>query len=410
MNDPARQPDAVPPTRIRRLPLAALALALAAPACASTDPAARPAQSAREQSATATAPQASSTTPARRTRAPRSWLGFRVGNWPSANWRPYAADSPFNQPIPPRVRVHPRSRAYVEQILQWSLPAAVVGGVAGTSDDYAHPTYWAQRSDPVYTLRPTTDWGHPELRGDRIRIPRGARAALGGDGHMTVVQPNGWEYDFWQAREIGDRDGGILRYSAGAKLRVDGPGTDGGATASDFGNLAGIIRAPELAAGRIDHALFVVIRCAASGTRFGFGTRRLRNEDDSAFVYPATGGGSPCDDGAEVPPMGARLQLAMSEAELDALPVPAWKRGVLRALARYGAYVGDTGGPGVGLQIESSLTYMVFGRPDPLVQLAQRQEAAGDPFVSLNGDRWLFDVSSDIDWLSKLRVVAPPRR
>ncbi len=151
----------------------------------------------------------------------------------------------------------------------------------------------------------------------------------------------------------------MLRYTAAARLRVDGSGIDGGATAADFGNLAGVIRAPELAAGRIDHALFLVIRCAASGNRFGFGTRH-RGGDDSAWVYPASGGSAPCRDGSRAPPLGARLQLAMSERELNALPVPPWKRAILRALARYGAYVGDTGGPGVGLQIESSLTYTAF--------------------------------------------------
>lgn len=396
MPAPARHPGAVPRRLRLLLACGVLALPFGTASCAGADP------------APPTSTGSSRTVPAAETAATRTWRGFRPGRWPGADWRPYAADSPFNQPIRRGTRVHPLSSRYISQILAWSLPAAVVGGVAGTTDDYAHPTYWASRRDPVYTLRPTSSWGHPELRGDRIRIPRRARAALGGDGHMTVVQPDGWEYDFWRAREIGT-DGGVIRYTAAARLRVDGSGIDGGATAADFGNLAGVIRAPELAAGRIDHALFLVIRCAASGTRFGFGTRH-RGGDDSAWVYPAGGGGAPCRDGSQAPPLGARLQLAMSERELNALPVPPWKRAILRALARYGAYVGDTGGPGVGLQIESSLTYTAFGHPDPLVQLARRQQAAGGPFVSQSGDRWLFDISSDVDWIRKLRVVVPPKR
>lgn len=382
----------VPVRRRSRILLLCGALTLSSASCAGAEPGPAPTSTART-AATAAAP---------------SWQGFRAGRWPGADWRPYAASSPFNQPIPRGTRVHPLSSRYVRQILAWSLPAAVVGGVAGTTNDYAHPTYWASRRDPIYTLRPTSDWGQPALRGKRIHVPRQAQAALGGDGHMTVVQPNGWEYDFWQARPHG-AGGGVLRYTAGARLRIDGSGIDGGATAADFGNLAGIIRAPELAAGRIDHALFLVIRCAASGTRFGYGVKR-RSHDDSAWVYPAGGGGAPCHDGSEAPPLGARLRLAMSERELNALAVPPWKRAILRALARYGAYVGDTGGPGVGLQIESSLTYTAFGAPDPLVQLARRQQAAGDPFVRQSGEWWLFDVSSDVDWLRKLRVVVPPKR
>lgn len=342
-------------------------------------------------------------------RAQESWQGFRAGRWPGADWRPYADSSPFNQPIPRDVRVHPESSRYVRQILSWSLPAAVVGGVAGTREDYAHPTYWARRGDPLYTLRPSTDWGDPTLAGERIHIPPEATAALGDDGHLTVVQPDGWEYDFWRAQELDDADGGILRYAAGARLRIDGSGVDGGATAADFGNLAGIIRAPELAAGRIDHALFLVISCAAPTDSFGFDATVRPGAGDSAYVHPATGGGSICPAGVDAPPLGARLQLALSAAQIDALGLPPWKRAILRALARYGAYVGDTGGPGVGLQIESSLTYTAFGRPDPLVQLAQRQRASGDARVTQNGDRWLFNVASDVDWLRHLRVVAPPK-
>lgn len=336
-----------------------------------------------------------------------SWQGFQAGRWPGATWRPYAASSPFNQPIARGVRVHPRSRRYVAQMLERGVPAPIVGGTSGTEDDYGHPTYWARRGDPVYTLRPTTSWGHENLRGARVRIPRGARPAPGSDGHMTVVQPDGWEYDFWRS-EVPNGRGGVLRYAAGARLRVDGPGTRGGATAADFGNLAGIMRAPELAAGRIDHALFLVIDCA-SGTRdFGFGARPPR-DDDSAFVYPADGGGSRCSRDVDAPPLGARVQLVMTGAEIDALDAPPWKSAILRAMVRYGAYIGDTGGPGFALQAESSLTYTAFGRPDPLVSLGQRQTEAGDGLVRLFDDRYVFDVASGVDWASRLRVVAPPK-
>lgn len=335
------------------------------------------------------------------------WSGFGVGNWPGADWRPYSAKSPFNQRIPKKVRVHARSREYVNQILQWSLPSSIVGGVAGTSSDYAHPTYWAQPSDPLYTLQPSSNWGDVSIRGQRIRIPSGARPALGGDGHMTIVQPDGWEYDFWRAREP---SGSVLNYTAGSRIRVNGSGLRAGATASDFGNLAGIIRAPELAAGKINHALFLVIRCTSSTTSYGWGAAKRGNSgNDSAFVYPATGGGSSCG-GNDGLPMGARLQLAISEKKIKSLRLPVWKRGVLLALKRYGAYVGDTGGPGVGVMIESSLTYTAFGRADPLVSFGQARKAAGDGFVSTNGGRVSFDIAKGVDWQSKLRVVAPPKR
>ena len=55
--------------------------------------------------------------------------------------------------------------------------------------------------------------------------------------------------------------------------------------------------------------------------------------------------------------MGVRLWLEMTREEIEALRVPSWKKTVLRALATYGAYFGDTGGPGVGFQFESGTTY-----------------------------------------------------
>lgn len=342
-------------------------------------------------------------------RRPTSWLGFHAGQWPGADWRPYSADSPFNVPISAHVRVHPRSRAIVERILSWGVPARLVAGTSDTGDDYGHPTYYARSSDPVYRLRPTMQWGRSPIRGVRIHVPAAARPAGGSDGHMTVVQPNGWEYDFWRASSK-PPSGGTLRFGWGGRVRIDGSGTGGEATASGFGNLAGIVRAPELAAGRIDHALFVVVRCTSGDGSFHFGVRRPHDRNQSAFVYPATHGGSRCPASERgAPPMGARLQLAMSGAEIDALGLPEWKRAILHALARYGGYVGDTGGPGFAIQLESGSTYTAFGYADPLLGFAAQSGGETDGSVQEYEGRYLFDIASGVDWASRLRVVTPPR-
>jgi len=104
------------------------------------------------------------------------------------------------------------------------------------------------------------------------------------------------------------------------------------------------------------------------------------------------------------PPLGARLQLTMSRAQIAALPVPAWKKAILRALARYGGYVGDTGGDGINFMFESSTMYTSFGFADPLVSFAQ---ANG---VRQSGGRYVFDIAPGVDWARYLRVVPPPRR
>jgi hypothetical protein len=323
-------------------------------------------------------------------------------------WRPYAPTSPFNVPIGAQPRVHPASRQIVSRILSLGSLSTLVVGQSDTPDDYAHPTFWARASDPVYRLSSILH-PHDPLNGTRIRIPAAARPAGGGDGHMTVVEPDGWEYDFWQVRDK-PRGGGTMRFSIGGRLRVDGSGLVHGTTAAGFGNLAGIIRAPELAAGRIDHALFVVLRCTGTGRWFGYGARPSRDRGDSSYVYPAHGGGARCDsDDEAAPPMGARLQLAMSGTQIGALPMPAWKKAILTALARYGGYVGDTGGPGFAVELESGTTYTAFGSPDPLVQFARHAVPTGGGLVRSYGDRYTFDLAGGIDWTRYLRVVAPPK-
>ena len=99
--------------------------------------------------------------------------------------------------------------------------------------------------------------------------------------------------------------------------------------------------------------------------------------------------------------MGARFQLDMSDAEIDSLPVPAWKKTILRAMARYGMYFGDTGSGGWGIQMESGATYTSFGLPDALVTFARAAGVPGD------GDDYVFDVGAGIDWRSRLRVIDP---
>ena len=180
----------------------------------------------------------------------------------------------------------------------------------------------------------------------RVRIPDAARAAAGSDGHMTVVdQASGWEYDFWQVRRK-PRGGGRLLISWGGRTRIDGDGLGSDANAAHYGSLAGIIRAEEMRRGRIDHALFMLVRC-----------------DSGRKVYPARGLGLRVRQLAGAPSQGTRFQLDLSPAEIDALRMPDWKKTILRAMAEYGLYVGDTtGGTPWNIWFESGATYTSFGR------------------------------------------------
>ncbi len=316
---------------------------------------------------------------------------FGVGRWPSACWRPYSKDSPFNRRVPRTPRLHPESGDIVTRLREWGPVQRLVFGTAGTGRDFGHPIYYAEPNSPVFRVR-CIRWRPCEVDGLRGRIPDEARPAAGGDGHMAVVdQRSGWEYDFWKVRRK-PRGGGTLVVDHGGRTRIRGTGLGSNATAARFGLLAGIVRPQELEAGRIPHALFVTVRCSSGRS-----------------VYPSAprGTGAPCrrfgepDPGA--PPMGARLWLDMSEREIDRLPVPDWKRTVLRALRRYGGFVGDTmnGNSSLGIMVESGAGYTSFGYEDPWMELAEELDAG-----TWEGMRVL-DLDIDPDWRRHLRILHP---
>jgi hypothetical protein len=307
-----------------------------------------------------------------------------LGNWPAACWHPYATTSPFNRRIPASPRLAANSAAVVSRLVGFGTPTNLVAGTGGTSNDWGHPTYYSGLLDPVFTLHCTQAWGVCPIEGMKVRVPNAARPAGGGDAHMTIVdQAAGWEYDLW-AVSSKPSGGGTLSFGWGGRTRIDGDGLNSGGTGSKVGNLAGVIRAQEMAAGHIDHALFMVVNC-----------------DSGAFVYPAGKVGRACASRTNAPAMGTRFALNMTTAQIDALAVPAWKKTILRAMAEYGMYVGDTGGGAWGLQFESGTMYTSLGRVDPLVTFAVQNKVT--PWQGT----YVFDLKTGVDYAGRLRVLDP---
>lgn len=318
---------------------------------------------------------------------------------PGACWRPYADSSPFNRVIPKRARRALRSKAIVKQLRKGgSVSSLVVGNPAR---DAGNATYYSEASDPLFVLHCTeASYGRCPIKGMSIRVPdqalpAGGAASLGHetDAHMTVVdQASGWEYDMWSVRAK-PPGGGRLDFGWGGRTRIDGDGLGSGATSAHFGNLAGIIRGPELAAGYIPHALAMFVPCIHGA------------------VYPAFPGGISCPTAGlgsrAAPAEGARFQLRVSPRTIRRMHLPAWKRAVALALIRYGAYVSDTSAAADqwGFEVESGFTYTSFGLEDPMVSLAQQ---LGLPSIdSGNGQRaHVFDLSRGVPW-RKLRIVRP---
>jgi hypothetical protein len=92
----------------------------------------------------------------------------------------------------------------------------------------------------------------------------------------------------------------------------------------------------------------------------------------------------------------------MTPAEIDALDVPAYRKTILRAMARYGMYVADTGGSW-GLIEESGLVTTSYGFDDRWVILAQ---AVGAPYWPPDA-RYAIHLRDGVDWARYLRVIDP---
>jgi hypothetical protein len=219
---------------------------------------------------------------------------------------------------------------------------------------------------------------------------------------MAVIDPRrGWEYDFWQIHAVPlPAGGGEIRVSHGGRTPWGTPDSDGlgtNATAAHFALDAGVIRAEEWGTATssgtaIKHALFIGVRCTA-----GYSVYPAAPET-TASVCPGR------RKRAKAPPLGARFYLDMSGARIDALPVPAWKRPILKAMSRYGMIVGDTFGGNqhsFGVWAESDIQYRAFGYPGRYSELGSRW---GVP--TYNG-AYVFDLASGVDWRRRLRVIDP---
>jgi hypothetical protein len=312
-----------------------------------------------------------------------SYGSFGPKAWPAACWHPYADNSPFNLKIAD-YQLAQHSAEMISRILgdiaRQPRPANLVAHTHGSSGE---PTYYVDSNNSATFTRyqvTCTEFGascsiDSQHLPDGVPIPAQAvpegtsvpasnEPYAGTDKHVTVVdQATGWEYDLWHVSW--PPSGNQLTIGNGGRTRIDGDGTSthegGDGTAAGFGDLAGRVRAEELAAGHIDHALFVNLDC-----------------DNGSFVYPAwKRGGRDCAGAGKTggnvnaPPLGSRLFLQMTASQIAELHVPAWKKTLLHAMADYGMFFGDTGTSfAFAIETESGNQYTSLGAPDPWQQLA----------------------------------------
>lgn len=247
------------------------------------------------------------------------------------------------------------------------------GGLWINTDAYSVPVYTVGPDQP--TVRVIADDGHPPLveMWAQVPLPPDAVPAAGSDGHLVVHQPSTdtlWE--FWALRR--EADGWHARWGGRMDDVSRNPGyfaAPYGATATGLALLGGLIRADEMAAGVIPHALAVGIPDVKQGE----------------FVWPAQRG-----DGTswspEAIPEGTRFRLN-PHLDLGTLGLTPAARAIAQALQDYGLIVRDRAG-----------AVVLYGEdPRPL---------GGDPWPGLLNE-WPDKLLATLPW-AELQVVVPDQR
>jgi hypothetical protein len=233
----------------------------------------------------------------------------------SSAW-PFAVSSPWNRPIGTGARFESRNAARTANLLSASARPWVNAG------RYSVPVWLAGSGSPLVTVR---DAG--SRRTHQLRAPAAARPAAGSDGHLTVVQPGGAAaLELWRVNRQG-----TTSWTSGYAVRTDlrGSGFDGGVRASGASLLGGLIRAAELEAGVIRHALALAV--PGGQLRQGPVWPATRQDNNAAGSYA---GLNPMGTFVAIPPHVNVAALGLSPAGLAAA----------RALQQYGAYVVDRAG------------------------------------------------------------------
>ncbi len=328
---------------------------------------------------------------------------------PPATWRPFNNSSPWNTPIGASPTVASDSAAVVTWLNSLGGPVDRYMGQAGTAGDYDHPVYWSASGSPFVRVKLSGNTGDPstiytpsttgkrlrvsDLHNRRIPFPAGATPAGGTDGHLTIATADR-VYDMWQANNWQPGDGRYgCGYGAVYELNGDGSSTDGhSATAGGVSLVAGRIRLSQLQAGYIPHALAMVVKYVRRNVVTGVAT-------GCATPDPTTTAGDAND--LQRPVTGSRFQLNYTQAEINALAVPAWKKTILHAMREFGMIIMDTGGQSWGLQFESGAVDVANGQPDRWRAFAVAQ---GWNQVVDVGNPYVMPLKTGVDW-TKLRVV-----
>lgn len=347
-------------------------------------------------------------------------------NLPDTCYRPYAANSVWNMQFSDYTGGSAPSVAsssstwmsfYTSQSGYFPMQYGF-GETSAAGEQYGHPIYFAKSTDPTYTVTCTQGYASSYCPSGSyhiptIAIPAGGYAndssgTDGGDHHIAIIdQTTNIELDCWRGQS---KTGGVFTADSCSTHSITGSGIHGFETRSGYNLWAGEIREQELIQGLIPHALFLVSPCTNNGVGSTSSTA-------TSSVYPADNnvGTDTLCSGNQGAPYGTWLKLNMTDAQINALGAPLYKKAVYTALAHYGAYIADNNGYNAfGFQVESDYMYTQAGYTNPN---CPSNGAACTPLTAYfhsqladagwNGNGYTISLS-DINWSTYGQWLNPP--
>ena len=329
---------------------------------------------------------------------------YNVSDLPAC-WRPFADSSGFNTKLAATPAIDTSFDPAVKYLAGLGTnPNNMNTGRKtvpyDTNFDFTSPYYFSQPTDPLVNITCYEPYGTCKLAGHAYRIPALALpegSGGSGDSHMSVIDPaTGVEIDMYEVPKTMAASGGTLNIGFGTITNIytgNGWDPDGGVTAGGGSPMAGQYRISELVAGHIDHALAMSTYCNLT----------------TASVPPATATATQTCGTTTGPtiPLGKRLYLDLTVAQINALTVSKPTKTIMIALHNYGAYLIDTNGQNAsfGLQSEpSQVMAYAYGVPDWVAQYASRLYPLY-AYPPTGETQYLLDLDHATDWGSHLHVL-----
>ncbi len=202
-------------------------------------------------------------------------------------------------------------------------------------------------------------WGawactHYGIEGKVVNFPAGMEPSGNSDHHYSFSDDAArGEYDFWLVKQLPGGAGTTLHAGSGGFCSWSGDGT--ACSGSNATNIAGSL-------GSVSEADFARGEADAQHGSFGHAIALTALCSDPSYVYPAnasdganTNGFAACNGhtgSRQRPPEGTRLFLNLSDAQVDAMQLPAYAKTFWRTLDREheGGFINDSGwsgGPGL---------------------------------------------------------------